>query len=284
MTLKRISNHLVSAASALVVILNLGFWLAPLTAVAIVKFLLRVPFAQRTCNIALEGIYRAAAAIDSFWMTQVMGLEINAIGQLPDHPSPIVVCNHQSWFDIPVIQQVITGQGPIIKFLVKRELMWVPIVGWICYALNFPRLRRGKGEGARQQDYAAIEALSSSLQAERGALLIFAEGTRFTEAKRAAQASPYRHLLKPKPGGLKIALEAAPPGTPVVDTTIIYHGDTNFWRCLHGAARRITAQISVTPSAEIGEVQDWLDERWRQKDREISRLASRGGPGVPLTC
>jgi hypothetical protein len=34
----------------------------------------------------------------------------------------------------------------------------------------------------------------------------FVEGTRFTPAKHAAQQSPYKHLLKPKAGGLALAL------------------------------------------------------------------------------
>ena len=37
-------------------------------------------------------------------------------------------------------------------------------------------------------------------------MIDFVEGTRFTEAKHTEQKSPYRHLLKPKIGGLGIAM------------------------------------------------------------------------------
>ena len=268
------TKTLLSAASALVAVLNLGFWILPLTVTTIIRFLFGQRWVQRRCNLAIEGIYRAAVRLNSLWMTRVIGIGIQVQGDLPGHPAPIVVSNHQSWFDIPVIQHIVTRRGPILKFLIKRELVWLPLVGWICYALGFPRLRRGKGDRARQQDHAAVEAFSSSQGGQDGALMLFAEGTRFTGAKRVAQASPYRHLLKPKPGGLKIMLEASPPGTPVVDVTIIYHGDTNFWQCLGGETKRITAKIHVVPAEDIGDAKGWLAERWEHKDREISAVIS----------
>ncbi|MDT9081586.1 acyltransferase, partial [Escherichia coli] len=39
-------------------------------------------------------------------------------------------------------------------------------------------------------------------------VLNFLEGTRFTPAKHARQASPYQHLLKPKSGGFAFAMSA----------------------------------------------------------------------------
>ena len=285
-------KHLLACLTFLVMATNLIFWLMPLTLAAIVKYLIGARLVQRSCNRILEAIYRAAVLLDSFWLTKILRIQINAEGMVPDHPAPIVVSNHQSWFDILVVQHLITGgfyrsashksyskkdaskkdasrkkeRSPIVKFLVKRELLWLPIIGWICYALHFPRLHRGQGTGARQRDYAAIETFSSSLQDDRGALLIFAEGTRFSEAKRRQQPSPYQHLLNPKPGGLKIALGNTPAETPVLDLTIIYHGDTNFWRCLYGNTRRVSAFISETPAAEIADARAWLKTRWQAKD------------------
>ncbi len=266
---KHTMNHLFSVVTSCVVIGNLAFWIVPLTLFAIAKALSPTAALRHGCHQVLVWIYRAAAAIDSWWMVRVVGIRIEVEGELPDHPSPVLICNHQTWFDIPVLQHVVTGQGPIIKFLIKRELVWVPIVGWICYALNFPRLRRGQGADARQQDYSAVQAFSNSLSVEDGALLIFAEGTRFTEEKQQRLESPYRHLLPPKPGGLKIALETAPPGTPVVDITIIYHGDTNFWRCLAGASSRITVKMNTTHVEEISDTRAWLEETWRAKDLDF---------------
>lgn len=263
-------KHAISFISSLWVALNLAFWLLPLLAFSIVKILVRIEPVTIICNAALEFIYRAAVRIDSLWMTKVIGIQINITGQLPDHPAPIIVSNHQTWFDIPVIQHTVTDHGPILKFLIKRQLVWVPIIGWICYALNFPRLNRGQGDNARERDYAAIKAASDTLSAERGALLIFAEGTRFTEQKHQNQAPPYERLLHPRPGGLKIALETAPPNTPIVDLTVVYRNkETNFWRGLHGACPNIDVTIESYDSSDITDVRDWLEARWLEKDQKI---------------
>lgn len=262
---RNIASNLVSFTSALWVTINLGFWMFPLVFLSIVKLL--IPPLRRWSNHATEWCYRGAAGGNTFWMLHVVRIHLDIEGSLPEHPAPIVISNHQTWMDIPVLHGAITrGKGPILKFLIKRELLWVPIIGWICYALNFPRLNRGQGADAREKDYAAIQSFSTSLTNERGALLIYAEGTRFTEEKRLRQKSPYKHLLNPRPGGLKIALETAPLDTPVVDVTIVYDGETNFWRCLGGSTKRITVVIRNYSSSEITNVRGWLEERWQEKD------------------
>jgi 1-acyl-sn-glycerol-3-phosphate acyltransferase len=268
-------KNLISLVSSLWVALNLSFWLVPLLMFTLIKILVPVPPITRLSNAALEYIYRAAVWVDSFWMTKVIGIKIHFQGELPDHPAPIVVCNHQTWFDIPVVQHAVTYHGPILKFLIKRQLVWVPIIGWICYALNFPRLNRGQGDNARQKDYSAIKAASNTLSAERGALLIFAEGTRFTNKKHHDQQAPYQHLLDPRPGGLKIALDTAPPGTPVVELTLVYRsGDTNFWRGLHGASPIIDVVVRNYLSDDIQDTREWLEARWREKDEIIVKQLS----------
>jgi 1-acyl-sn-glycerol-3-phosphate acyltransferase len=257
-----------SLISALWVAINLSIWLIPLLSFSLVKIVIRLPSVGAVCDGALEFIYRSAVLVDSFWMTRVIGIRINIVGQLPDHPAPIVISNHQTWFDIPVIQHTITKRGPILKFLVKRQLVWVPIIGWICYALNFPRLNRGGDQDARQADFAAIKTASNTLSQERGALLIFAEGTRFSPVKQKAQEVAYEHLLNPRPGGLKIAIESAPADTPVVDLTVVYRNhETNFWRCLHGACPTIDVVIRTYSVSEISDTRAWLEARWQEKDQ-----------------
>ncbi|MBP0657076.1 acyltransferase, partial [Mycobacterium tuberculosis] len=54
-------------------------------------------------------------------------------------------------------------------------------------------------------------------------LLNFIEGTRFTQKKRDLQQSPYQHLLKPKAGGIALALGALVDDLDaVLDMTIVY--------------------------------------------------------------
>lgn len=259
-------RHLLSTLTAIVVTINLLFWVIPLAIFGLLRFLIPANTIRRGISYCTEGCYRGAVAVHNFWMFRVVGIDLQLIGELPDHPAPIIVSNHQTWMDIPVLHGAITGNGPILKFLIKRELLWVPIIGWICYSLNFPRLNRGKGHEARQKDLAAIQSFSASLNSEPGALLIYAEGTRFTPQKHENQASPYSHLLTPRPGGLKIAMQSIDSATPIIDTTIVYEGETNFWRCLGGNTRSIKVYVRSYPAGEIKDVRSWLNQRWQEKD------------------
>lgn len=258
-----------SLLSSFWVIANLSFWFLLLMPMALVRLLF--PYSKPYLRRPVAWIYRAAVRVDSFWMKRVVNIRLNVSGSLPDHPAPIVICNHQSWFDIPIVQDTVALQGPIIKFLIKRQLVWVPIIGWICLLLDFPRLYRGSHEEARAQDYAAIESASSELSSQPGALLVFAEGTRFTKAKRERLNSPYTRLLPPRVGGLKILKANADPDTPVVDMTIDYRGDTNFWRCLHGANQDIYITMDTFRLGDIEDISDWLSERWQIKERAMTR-------------
>ena len=236
---------------------------------ALIKLLLGfIDPINRFCINVLDKLYHFAAKGNSLWMLHVVGIQFQVKGEIPDHPAPIVVVNHQTWMDIPILHHIVTGHGPTLKFLIKRQLIWVPIVGWMCYALGFPRLNRGGNDQAKKQDLAAIKSASETLASEKDALLIFAEGTRFTPEKHANQQSVYKHLLTPRSGGLKIALSSVTDDTPVLDLTIIYKdGALNFWQCLGGALKNVDIVIAEHKAGEIIDPRKWLVERWLEKDK-----------------
>ena len=161
-----------------------------------------------------------------------------------------------------MVQEVIAGQGPIVQFLIKRELVWVPIIGWICLVLNFPRLHRSGAASDRAQDLAAIESAAQKLGRAPGALLVFAEGSRFSaEKSKRFKARRIPHLLKPKVGGLSTMLKYARPDTPVLDLTISYAaGQAQFWRCLHGGTPRIRIRVEEFLAADITDPEAWLKQ------------------------
>ena len=270
--IKLIWFNSVSFLSVIVVVINLGFWMFPIFFLATLKKILSKNNKAREGIIScIEFIYIAAAKLNSFWVKKILRINFSIEGSMPAHSAPIVVANHQTWFDIPILQGLICDSGTIAKFLIKRELAWLPIVGWLCFALGFPRLHRGKGAKSRDEDLASIQSVSSELSEEPGALLIFAEGTRYTEIKSKKQKSPYEGLLKPKTGGLEIALETVLPDTPVVDVTIKYHDeDTNFWRWLSGSKNDIAITIKQFRADEIKNTKLWLDKRWKHKEHLLS--------------
>lgn len=264
-------KNIVSLISALWVVVNLLIGFSLLLPVSIISWLIPIAAVSRRCFFIVDHIYRLAVKLDSFWMMKVVGIELIIKGEANTDNAPVVICNHRSWFDIPLVQEVITSNGPITKFLVKREIAWVPIIGWICLALDFPMLRRSKKNGGREHDYSIIHKASKTHGDESGALLVFPEGSRFSELKKTKQASPYNHLLKPRVGGLKIIKQHAAAGTSLVDVTINYHQkNVRIWNCLHGDPRKITITLEHYKLAEIDDLETWLNDRWLEKDKMLS--------------
>ena len=265
-----------SIASSLWFFSNLGFWLILLIAISPLRAVPFSAFQHQVITPLAHTFYRLAVRINSFWMRQVVGIELVIEGEVPAHPNPIVISNHQSWFDIPLVQDVISARGPVLQFLIKRELIWVPIIGWICLVLNFPRLKRSGSADARAYDLAAINNAANELESRFGALFIFAEGTRFTPEKSATQASPYPGLLRPKIGGFSAIVEQAPPETPIIDITLSYAaGSAHFWRCLHGGTPSVRIKVDVFQASEVTDVANWLDQRWRAKSDWLQAQAPR---------
>lgn len=267
-------KHLVSLISALWVVCNLLIGFSLLIIILLVKLILPIAVVQKGCLRLINTLYRFAVGVNSFWMQKVVGIKLVINGELNQHISPVVICNHQSWFDIPLVQNVITGNGPMIKFLAKQELVWVPIIGWICLALDFPRLQRKRLKGHKSKKTQANNDLTQVQKASLrhaggvGALLVFPEGTRFTLAKKQQQKAPYKHLLKPRSGGFKMIKQCVSQDTPVVDITIDYHQkDVNIWRCLHGDPRLITITLEHYTFSDIADVNEWLNQRWHEKDQ-----------------
>ena len=202
---------------------------------------------------------------------------------LSQHAWYLVVCNHQSWVDILVLQRCLQGRAPFLKFFIKRQLIWVPLVGLVWWALDFPVLRRrGGASGAR--DLATARAACARFRALPTSVMSFVEGTRFTPAKHEAQGSPYRHLLKPKAGGMMTALDVLGDRLDaVLDVTIFYPGRVpSFVDVLCGRVPEVRVHIDRQPVPATGDgqplavtgVQAWLAELWQAKDARFKQLGS----------
>ena len=279
-----ILDHARSLLSISVVTVNLVFWLPLLVLVALVKLVLSP--ARRLVDPLLDGIYRSAVRIDDLWLRRVMRIEWDR----PDHglrrdAPTLVLANHVCWADILILQSVLSRTGPLLKFLAKRELLWMPIFGIVFWAFDFPLLRRRATgdvdeETRRRADAAALETACAALRRHPAALLTFAEGTRFSEEKRVARESPYQTLLPPKVGGLASLRDALDGAVAeIVDVTLAYPEDASFWRFLCGRVSRVEVDVDRVPIDDVPRERDamieWLDERWRRKDRLILEYRGR---------
>jgi len=229
-------------------------------------------------------------------LTQKLDWDISGIEGLNPRQWYLVVCNHQSWVDILVLQHVLNRRIPLLKFFLKKELIWVPIMGLAWWALEFPFMRRRseaylqRHPEERGKDAATTRAACEKYALVPTSVMNFLEGTRWTPDKQQRQQSPYRHLLKPKAGGVTLALDAmGEKFGAVLDITLIYPAGTpNFWQFLQGHVPRVIVRArtlpvpQAQPAAGQGSEQAlretcqlWVNQLWSDKDALISSFLNK---------
>lgn len=227
---------------------------------------------------------------NNFWMLAIEARrwQVSGVEGLNPRGWYLVSSNHQSWADIVILQKVFQGKIPFLKFFLKKELIYVPVIGLAWWALDFPFMRRGgRNLASAAADMATARKSCEKFRNIPTSVINFLEGTRFTPAKHAQQKSPYQNLLKPKSGGASIAL-----GTMgelyecMLDVTIVYpDGVPNFINVMCGRMGRVVVECRKLqiPSEFIGEtassephyrahIQTWLNGVWQEKDQRIGEL------------
>ena len=242
-------NHLTAVVILAFIILNLVFWICPLLVLVIFKWLLPFSGVHNAIYRVMSRIYHAAVRCDDWVLFRVLNVRLDVEGIIDTKPGEfyLVISNHQSWSDILILQHLLNRQAAVMKFLVKRELIYVPLVGLICWAYDYPFLNRrysASKKSAYNEPNRDTEALNRSLKRfmrSKAAIVNFVEGTRSTPTKTLEQKSPYQHLLKPKVGGLAAIFSTLGRHLiAVVNITIVYdsHKPT-FWRFIGGRIRRV---------------------------------------------
>jgi 1-acyl-sn-glycerol-3-phosphate acyltransferase len=286
---------LVGVVATLLMVLNALFWVPILLLVSIVKLIIPLKKVRLLIDPVLLRIAEAWISGNSAWMalTQRTVWDVQGVEGLNPRSWYLVNCNHQSWVDILVLQHLLNRRIPLLKFFLKQQLIWVPVMGLAWWALEFPFMRRHSEEFLKKHPEMRGKDQETTRKAcEKYALIPtsvmnFLEGTRFTAAKHQRQNSPYKHLLKPKAGGIALALNAmGDKFQAILDVTIVYpDGAPDFWQFLTGKVRRITVRVRSLPvPRELAQgdyagdpavreaYQQWVHQMWLDKDGRIESL------------
>lgn len=212
------------------------------------------------------------------------------------HGRYLMTCNHQSWVDTTVNQYFGLTRMPLTRFFTKWELIFIPFVGQAFKILGFPMMKRhskeqiAKNPELKYRDMEEARKSCEQLLSQPFTLLNYLEGTRFTPEKHAQQQSPYKNLLKPKAGGLALALNILGDQIDaLVDMTIIYpNGAPGYGEFWLGDVPRIAVDLrkieipewvlggNYEDDAEFREkFQNWVDQLWTEKDQLIDRLKAQ---------
>lgn len=174
---------------------------------------------------------------------RVLGLRVQVYGEPLAGPA-LLVANHISWLDIPVI-----GSATDAAFLSKAEVRRWPVIGWLAERSGTLFIRRGGKDAAN----AAAEVMTFQLL-RGGSVLIFPEGTTTTgERMRRFHPRLFAAAQRAERPVQPVALRyLRAPGEPNVAPFV---GDDTFpahlWRVL-GAAPFQVEVIFCPPIASQG--------------------------------
>lgn len=204
-------------------------------------------------------------------------------------PGPIILLvRHATLVDtlVPTLA-VSVPYGLDLRYVLKSELLWDPCLDIVGSRMGHYFARRGATDTAA--DLAGVSRLASGLGHDDG-VMIYPEGTRFTESKRARvleriaasgdalrleRARSLKNLLPPRLGGTLAALEAAPDADVVFCAHTGLESTTGFREIVQGGAlhRTLRARFWRVPRREVPEDEEargaWLHEQWLRVDRWI---------------
>ncbi|MCG7551413.1 acyltransferase [Pseudoalteromonas sp. Of7M-16] len=276
-------------------VLNTLVWFVPIFICGVLK-LIPIPILQRLLS-------KLAKSCASMWVAgnninqsfiSPYHLQVSGADALDTKDWYLVIANHQSWVDILVLQRVLHRKIPFLNFFLKKELLYVPFLGLAWWALDFPFMTRTSKSQIRKnpklkgKDIETTRKACEKFKTMPVSIVNFVEGTRYTEEKHQRQNSPFKHLLKPKAGGIAFVMQAMGEQiNQVVNVTIHYpNGVPTFMDFVAGKVGQINVQVELMPVSDklVGDYtgdnefrvqfQGELNRLWSEKDKSIDELAT----------
>lgn len=276
-------------------VLNTIIWLIPIVIFSLLKALIPFSWWRKFFSILLDQMASNWVAVNTLLQRLFTKTEIKVSGldQLSMKEWYLVISNHQTWVDILILQRVLHNKIPFLKFFLKKELIYVPLLGLAWWALDFPFMKRYSQAFLRKNPHLKGEDLKTTRKAcakfkyKPVSVMNFIEGTRFTEEKYQQQQSPYPHLLKPKAGGIAFVLDAMGEHlNKIVNVTIFYpEGIPSFNDFISGRVKSVEVVIETMPieknlkgdyfndrTTKI-HFQKWVNQLWQDKEATLISLS-----------
>jgi 1-acyl-sn-glycerol-3-phosphate acyltransferase len=280
---------------------NTIFWTIPILMFSIVK-LIPIGIFQKICSYILDNCATAWISTNTIIEDIFHPMRIHVTGDqsFSEKEWYMVIANHQSWVDILILQRVFNRNIPFLKFFLKQELIFVPVLGLAWWALDFPFMRRystaqlRKNPKLKGKDIEITRKACEKFKTKPVSIMNFVEGTRFSVAKHDKQNSAFQHLLKPKAGGMAFALSAMGEHINKLVNVTIYYPDIvpTYWQYICGELSDVRVDIKITdiPKNMRGdylkdrefkiEFQEQLNQLWVEKDQQLQQFITDAKPKV----
>lgn len=193
-----------------------------------------------------------AYLISRFWswlflIVAGVSLRVNGLNHIDPRRHYVFMVNHQSNIDIPVLLQSLPGFQ--LRWLAKKEMLWVPFLGWAMWAARHIAVDRGDRNDALRSLKKAQERMAGGIS-----IVFFPEGTRSSDGG----------LLPFKRGGFLLAVKTQTLIVPVTingSGKILAKGD---WRLRAG-------EIQVTVGTPVS-VEDYRPGNLRALSTRVREL------------
>ena len=280
------------ALSFFLIVINTLFWCSFLLSIAVLKLLVPIESWKRLCTKWIIAIGECWIFCNGLWIKLLHNPQWTVTGfdSLNQSDWYLAMANHQSWADIFILQGITNRKIPMLKFFMKDVLIWVPVIGLAWWALDMPFLKRyteeqiKKDPSLRGKDVIEMKKSFGRFARYPVSIFSFSEGTRFTEAKRVSQDSPYDQLLRPKSGGIGLTLSTMPYIKKALDFTIKYNSNyRTFWDFLCGRMSSVEIQVKIinVPGNLVQknymedekfreELKEWLYSVWEEKNKFLN--------------
>lgn len=178
-------------------------------------------------NVTRSRIASGWAYCTLFWLklTCNLGVSVNGREHIPDHPS-VILSKHQSAWETIALQTIFPPQ----IWVMKRELLMIPFLGWAFMALAAIPIDRSAGREALKK----LVANGKDRLARGLWVVIFPEGTRTAPGHRAKY-----HI-----GGAWLASHTQSTVVPVA------HNAGRYWRKNSFIKYPGTIQVVIGPPIE----------------------------------
>lgn len=223
---------------------------AILVNLVVVPLIMGATLLGRRPTFAMVWLYRRGILFGSRWMLGIVP-EIRGLENLPQEAC-VFLAKHQSAWETVILQDLIpVGTDP--AFVIKKELLAIPFIGWGLAALRSISIDRKAGRDALTQ---VIEQGCDRLN-NGFTIIIFPEGTRVAPG----QKRPYQ------PGGAFLAKKAGCKAVPIA------HNVGELWPRNALIKRPGKAVISIGPAIDpIGlsgreisrQAEEWIEAEMRR--------------------
>lgn len=146
-----------------------------------------------------QWFYHPGARIARWLIGLLGGARVDGVERIPRHGPFILVANHCSQADPPLLGWATGHQvGRVVHFMAKEEMHAWPVIGWLADRSGVFFVRRGDGDRAAQR--VALEFLAAGKP-----IGIFPEGTRSRDGR----------MREGRPGAALLAIRSGAPLLPV---------------------------------------------------------------------